>query len=168
MRVMHFAAIGTAFAIAVSPAAIAGHGKVGTWEVTTTMGGSGMPQMPNMANLPPEVQARMKAHGTMMHGNGGMTSRFCMTAEQVNSDKPPMTHHGDCEAKNLIVKGNTFSADVVCKGRMNATGHVEITYSSPEHYSGHQNMTMTIDGQKMTHNMTMDARWVSPTCEKGM
>lgn len=165
MNVIRTAAIGIALAVAASPAALAAHGKVGTWEVTTTFGG--MPAMPNMANLPPEAQARMKAHGTMMHGHG-MTSRFCMTAQEVNSDKPAMTHHGDCQAQNVKASGNTFSADVVCKGRMNGKGHIEITYSSPEHYSGRQTMTFEMNGQQMNHDMTMDAHWVSPTCEKGM
>jgi Protein of unknown function (DUF3617) len=169
MNAIRIAAIGAAFAIIASPAAVAGHGKVGTWEVTTQMSGSGMPQMPNMANLPPEVQARMKAHGVMMHGAGGMTSRFCMTAEQVNSDKPPMTHHGDCQTQNVKIKGNTFSADIVCSGQMKGKGHTDMTFDSPEHYSGHQTMTMTVEGgQTMTHDLTMDAHWVSPTCAKGM
>ncbi len=167
MNAFRFAAIGAAVVALTCPAALAGHGKVGTWEVTTHM--AGMPPMPNMANLPPEAQAQMKAHGVQMNGGGGITSRFCMTAEQVNSDKPPMTHSGDCQAQNMKMSGNTFSADVVCKGRMNGKGHIEITYSSPEHYSGHETMTMTMEGgQQMKHDKTMDAHWVSPTCQKGM
>ena len=167
MKAVRIAAIGAALAVVACPAALAGHGKVGTWEMTTQM--SGMPPMPNMANLPPEAQAQMKAHGVMMHGAGGMTSRFCMTAEQVNNDKPPMTHHGDCQAQNIKIKGNSFSADVVCNGRMKGKGHTDMTFDSPEHFSGHQTMMMTMeDGQTMSHDMTMDAHWVSPTCAKGM
>ncbi len=165
MRITHTIAFASVLALATSPVALAAHGKVGTWQVTTKMGGGGMAAMPNMANLPPEVQARMKAHGVQMNGAGGMTAKFCMTQEQVNSDKPPMTHRGDCQAQNVHVKGNTFSADIVCTGHMNGKGHMEYTFDSPEHYSGHQTMTMTMEGgQPMTNEMTMDAHWLSPTC----
>lgn len=167
MRAVRLAAIGVAVGALACPAALAGHGKVGTWEVTTKMGGAGMPQMPNMANLPPEVQARMKARGVQMNAGGGMTSKFCMTAEQVNNDKPPMTHRDNCKAENVKMSGNTFSADVICTGPMQSKGHMEFTYSSPEHYSGFMNTTMTMEGgQQMTHKMTMDARWLSPDCKK--
>ncbi len=100
MNVIRTAAFGFALALAVSPAALAAHGKVGTWEVTTTFGGA--------------------QHQMMMHGPGGMTARFCMTAAQVNSAMPPMTHHGNCQTQNMKAKGNSFSADIVCKG--NITG----------------------------------------------
>jgi hypothetical protein len=163
MHAVRVAAFAVAFGLVACPAALAGHGKVGTWQVTTTMGGMG--GMPNMANLPPDVQAKMKAHGVQMNGGGGITSKFCMTAEQVNSDHPPMTHHGDCQTQNLKVTGSTFKADVVCTGRMNSKGHVEMTFDSPEHYSGHMTTTMTTEsGQTMTHDMTMDAKWLTPNC----
>ncbi len=163
MRVVPITVV--AVALAASPAALAAHGKVGTWEVTTKMGGGGMGAMPNMANLPPEVQAKMKAHGVQMNAGGGMTAKFCMTPEQVNSDKPPMVHRGDCQAQNVTVKDNTFSADIVCTGHMKGKGHVEYTFDTPEHYSGHQTMTMTMEGgQQMTNDMTMDAHWLSATC----
>ena len=165
MHIVRFAAIGAALTLAVCPAAMAGHGKVGTWEVTMKMGGDGMPAMPDMSKMPPEAQARMKAHGVTMNGGGGMTSRFCMTQEQVNGDKPPMTHRDNCKTENVKTSGNTFSADVICTGQMKSKGHMEFTFSSPEHYSGHMTNTVTMEGgQQMNHDMTMDAHWVSATC----
>jgi len=164
MSAVRTVVLGAAFILAASPAALAAHGKAGTWEVTTTMSGGGMGAMPDMSKLPPEVRARMQAHGVQMNG-GGMTAKFCMTADQVANDKPPMTHHGNCEAQNMKVKGNTFSADVVCKGHMNGKGHVEVTYDTPEHYTGHQTITMTMDGQQMTHDMTMEGHWLSADCK---
>lgn len=166
MKAVHTAVITAALALLATPAALAAHGKVGTWEVTVKMGGAGMGAMPDMSKLPPEAQARMKAHGMQMSGAGGMTTKVCMTAEQVNSDKPPMTHHGECEAQNVKISGNTFNADIVCKGKMNGKGHIEVTYDSPEHYSGHQTMTMNMNGQQMNHDMTMEGRWISATCTK--
>lgn len=165
MHIVRFAAIGAALTLAVCPAAMAGHGKVGTWEVTMKMGGAGMPQMPSMANMPPEMQARMKAHGVQMNGGGGITTKFCMTPEQVNADKPPMTHRDNCKTENVKTSGNTFSADVICTGQMQSKGHMEFTFSSPEHYSGFMKTTVTMEGgQQMNHDMAMDAHWVSANC----
>lgn len=157
--------IGTVCVLMATPAALAGHGKVGTWEVTTKMSGGGMAAMPDMSKLPPEVQARMKAHGVQMNAGGGMTVKYCMTAEQVAADKPPMTHRGPCEAQNLKLKGNTFSADIVCTGPMDGKGHVEVTFDTPEHYIGHQTTTMTMNGQPMTRDMSMEGRWISADCK---
>lgn len=165
MNTLRTLLIGTACVLVSTPAALAAHGKVGTWEVTTKMGGAGMPAMPDMSKLPPEVQARMKTHGVQMNRGGGMTAKYCMTQDQVANDKPPMTHKGPCEAQNLKVKGNTFSADVVCKGEMKGKGHVEFTFDTPEHYVGRQTMTMSMDGQPMTHEMNMEGRWLSADCK---
>lgn len=155
--------IGTAYALLLSPAALAAHGKVGTWEVTTKM--SGMPAMPDMSKLPPAVQARMKSHGVQMNAGGGITAKFCMTEDQVKNDKPQLTRpNSPCKVQNMKVTGNTFSADMVCTGAMNGKGHMDMTFDSAEHYSGHQTMTMTVNGQTMTHDMYMDAKWLSATC----
>jgi hypothetical protein len=164
MATMRVVLIGAACAALLTPVALAAHGKVGTWEITTKMGGGGMPAMPDISKMPPEVQARMKAHGVQMNAGGGMTAKFCMTADQVNNDKPLLNHRGSCETENVKLTGNTFSANVVCKGQMNGKGHIEVTFDSAEHYSGRQTMSMNMNGQQMTHDMTMDARWLTPAC----
>ena len=154
-----------ACAVLLAPAALAAHGKAGTWEVTTKMSGGGMAGMPDMSKLPPAAQARMKAHGVSMNAGGGMTSKFCMTAEQVNANKPPMTRaDSPCKTENMKVAGHSFSADIVCTGKVNGRGHTEMTFDSPEHYSGHQTMTMTVNGHTIDHEMTMEARWLTPAC----
>ncbi|MDR3528542.1 MAG: DUF3617 domain-containing protein [Rhizomicrobium sp.] len=154
-------AVLTACALALSPAALAAHGKVGTWEATIQS--NGMAAMPDMSKLPPSVQAQMKARGVHMNA-GGMTTKFCMTAEQVKNDKPELSRHGACETVNLKMTGNTFSADMVCKGETKMRGHVEVTFDSAEHYTGRTTMTMTVEGQTTTRATTMEARWLSPTC----
>ena len=74
-----------AIAIVLLPAtALAGHGKAGLWNITTSM------EMANMPQMPPEAMAMMKARGMKMPGMGQpMTSQICMTQEQVNADMPP-------------------------------------------------------------------------------
>jgi Protein of unknown function (DUF3617). len=145
----------------LTPSALAGHGKVGTWESKMQM--SGMPAMPNMANMPPQVQAQMKARGIQMGGNV-ITTKFCMTAEQVAQDKPVLNHRDNCETKNLKLTGHTFTADMVCHGEVSTTGHIEMTFDSAEHYHGHITSTVAMNGQSQTHDMTIEARWLSPDC----
>ena len=164
MNTVRVALIGAACAAHLAPAAQAAHGKVGTWEVSTKMSGSTMAGMPDMSKLPPEVQAKMKARGVSMNAGGGMTAKFCMTADQVNNDKPPMTHRSECEPQNVKMQGNVFSADVVCKGPGAAKGHIEITFDGPTHYSGRQTTTVTVGGQAQSHEMLLDAHWLSPDC----
>ena len=154
-------AVLTACALALSPAALAAHGKVGTWEATIQS--TGMAAMPDMSKLPPAVQAQMKARGVHMNA-GGMTTKFCMTPEQVKNDKPDLSHHGACEAQNMKMTGNSFRADMACKGEVKMKGHVEITFDTPEHYRGHTVMTMLVDGRPTTRESNMEARWLSPTC----
>jgi hypothetical protein len=123
MNTVRIATLGVACAALLVPAALAAHGKVGTWEVSTKMSGGAMAGMPDMSKLPPAVQAQMKACGVSMNAGGGMTVKFCMTADQVNTDKPPMSHRDNCETQNVKMQGNIFSADVVCKGPGAAKGH---------------------------------------------
>jgi hypothetical protein len=167
MNILRTALVGMACTSLLAPAALAGHGKVGTWQITTTMGPNNtqMGGMPDLSKLPPEVQARMKARGVQMNAGGGMTAKYCMTDEQVKMDKPPMTRpDSPCKTENIKVTGHTFSADVVCTGKMNGHGHTEMTFDSAEHYHGHQTMTMTVAGRTMTHDMFMDAKWLTPNC----
>jgi len=147
--------------LALSPAALAAHGKVGTWEATIHT--SGMGAMPDMSKLPPAAQAQMKARGIHMSA-GGITTKFCMTAEQVKTDKPELSHHGSCETQNMKVTGNSFSADMVCKGEAKMKGHIEVTFDSAEHYRGHTSMTMLMHGQPTTRESTTEAHWLSPVC----
>src|ERR1700744_690509 len=99
-RVLYIGAI-AAGVLALPIAAFASHGKVGLWEVTTTMnmGGAGM-QMPDLSKLPPDqramVEAQLKKSGVSMNGNT-VTAQHCMTASEVATDKPmAMGHMKDC------------------------------------------------------------------------
>lgn len=157
-----------AVCLAMAPLAWGAHGKVGLWEITITNNSGQMVGMPDMSKMPPAVRAQMQAHGVKAMGGGTMSVRHCMTADEVNNDRPPMTHRGECKATNIKISGQSFSADVVCSGKMNGKGHIQIAYTSPEHYTGSETMTMTIDGQPVQHDMTMEGKWVSAVCPKGV
>jgi len=150
--------------VAAPLVAIASHGKAGLWDVTVTMNMAGMPQMPQMT---PEQMAKMKEMGVQMPGMGGghsMTTQHCMTAEEVNSDKPPPVHNRDCTVSNSKIVGQTFSADMTCNGEMQGTGHMSVTYDSTEHYSGKMDFSGTSHGHHADMTNSFEGRWVSADC----
>ncbi|MDE2182079.1 MAG: DUF3617 domain-containing protein [Alphaproteobacteria bacterium] len=168
MKSTRFLALGAAL-LAVAPLAWAGHGKVGLWEITIHNNSGHMSGMPDMSKLPPEARAQMQSHHAGMMGPNGMTVRHCMTAAEVNNDKPDLAHNSQCKASNIKMSGQTFSADIVCSGKtMNGKGHVQIAYTSPEHYTGSETMSLIVDGQPMQHDMTMEGKWVSAVCPAGV
>jgi hypothetical protein len=152
-------------ALGLAVPAIASHGKVGLWNVTVTVQMAGMPAMPDMSKLPPEAQAAMRAHGVTMNGHT-INTTHCMTAEEVNQDTPPdMSRNKDCRMTNVRMGGQSMSADMVCTGEMQGTGHVDISFDSPEHYSGKSTMTGTLEGRPVNNVTTFDGRWVSADCK---
>ena len=145
----------------------AAHGKAGLWNVSTNMQMAGMPAMPQ---IPPEALAQMRAAGVQMPqmSGGGMAvrSQFCMTADQVNADKPPQVGPNDsgCAFINMRVTGTQMSADLVCKGKMNGSGKVQMTYARDEHYDGDYSFKGTMEGTPADLHATMSGDWVSANC----
>ncbi len=151
--------------LAMAAPAIAGHGKVGLWNITITMQMAGMPEMPDMSKLPPQAQAALRARGMTMSGGHSMTVTHCMTAAEVNADHPKMSNTKECKISNAKIAGNTFSGDMTCTGDMNATGHMEFVWDSPEHYRGKQTLTGTSHGHAINTTNTFEGRWVSAVCK---
>lgn len=161
--VLGFTAGATALAMAALPA-LAAHGKVGLWNVTVTTNMAGM-GMPDMSKLPPEAQAAMRAHGVTMNGNT-INVQHCMTQTEVEaSGPPPMRSMKECAMSNMKMGGNSFSADMTCHGQMNGTGHVDVTYDSPEHYVGKSTISATMEGHSMSSTTSFEGRWVSADCK---
>ena len=163
MKVSGTILLAGAVALGLAGSAIAmGHGKVGLWKVSVTMAMAGMP---DMSKLPPEAQAAMRAHGVGMGGHT-MTVSHCMTAEEVNADHPQMRNEKDCKLSNVKTASNMFSADMTCSTKdMNATGHMEFVWDSPEHYTGKESMNGLSDGHPINQNMTFEGKWVSDDCK---
>jgi hypothetical protein len=156
-----FFAVGAISLFAVN-AAWAGHGKVGLWQITTRMNMSGMPQ------IPPEQMAKMKAMGIRVPVNNTFTTEHCMTAEEVAMSKPPeMPRHGsqECKMQNMKAEGQSISADMICTGEANGSGHFSMTYDSPEHYSGQMSMNIAVHGRPMASTTSFEGRWVAAVCK---
>jgi hypothetical protein len=139
MAFKHLVLTAAALALLAPGAALAAHGKAGLWSTTSTISMNGMPPRTN-------------------------TATYCMTQEQVNSDKPPPSENRDCTMTNAHASGHTMSADMVCKGSFNATGHFESTYDSDTHYTSR--IAMQIQGMSM--NTTVDGHWVKGDCAGAM
>lgn len=146
-------------AVALPLGALASHGKVGLWEITTHM------SMPN-ANIPPEALARMKAMGMSMPGNQTYSSQHCMTAEEVAQDKPPTPRNNtDCAMTNMTHDAHTFTADMTCSTeRMQGHGHVAVSFDSNEHYAGTYTFNGTAEGRPQNMSYSFDGRWISADC----
>jgi Protein of unknown function (DUF3617) len=166
-RVLYFGAI-AAGVLALPIAAFASHGKVGLWEITTTMnmGGGGMP---DLSKLPPDqramVEAQLKRSGVSMTGNT-VTAQHCMTAAEVAQDKPPaMGHMKDCNVQNMKFTGGSMTADTVCSSaNMTGSGHIAVAYTGDSSYSGSMTFTGTAQGHPMSMNNTFSGRWVAADC----
>ena len=133
MNIKHVALIAVIAALAPA-AALAAHGKAGLWSSTTTATIPGMSPQTN-------------------------TTTYCMTPAQVNSDAP-MGGNPDCTYQNVQVSGQTYTADMVCKGQFNATGHFASSYAGDSHYSA----TMTINTGGMTMTNSIVGHWVKADC----
>jgi uncharacterized protein DUF3617 len=155
---------GAGLALVLAPlAALAAHGKAGLWQITITTEGQNA-QMPNMSNLPPEVQARMKAMGVQMGGNQ-ITVQQCRTPEEIARDVPPAgTHNKDCAMSNVSYTGGSMTADMVCSGNFSGTGHVHFVWDSDEHYAGEISMTGKMNDEQVTHTQKIEGRWLSAQC----
>ncbi|MBU6297256.1 MAG: DUF3617 domain-containing protein [Alphaproteobacteria bacterium] len=154
------AAVGAA---AFLPAtAWASHVKPGLWEIKAQ--NNMAHAMPDMSQLPPQVQAQMRAHGVQMNGGGGMTIRRCITPAEAGADTPAVSQNKDCHVENVKATGRSYSADMVCTGRTTMHGHVQITFESPEHYYGTTTVTGMADGRPVNSATKLDAHWLAAAC----
>ncbi len=115
--------------------ALAAHGKAGLWSSTTTM------SMPGM-------------------GPQSRSATYCMTQAEVNSDNPASNRNPNCTYSNVRVEGRSYSADMVCTGQLNATGHFAATYDSDTHFTA----TNTVVTNGMTMTNTIEGKWVRADC----
>lgn len=122
-------------------AAMAAHGRAGLWTVTSTM------EMPGMPALPPQAMEMMKSRGMPMPGQP-FTTQMCMTQDQVNADKPPAMRNQDvsCETKVLSSSASAMHTQVTCKGKVNGTGDMQMTWRGTDHYESNYTFQGTAEG----------------------
>jgi len=135
-----FCLIAAALVFAASSApALASHARPGLWNTTTTMTMSGVQGM----NMPPQTHS----------------ATFCMTAAEASS-AAPRPPNPSCAVQNIRNDGHTVSADMVCHGQMEGTGHFSTTYDSDTHYRA--TMSMAMNGMSM--NNAIEGKWLKADC----
>lgn len=153
---MRYPSLLVSAALVLAPgAALAKHGKVGLWNVSTTTDLA-------MA-MPPEAMGQMK--GMKMPATTH-TSQMCMSAEEVNSDAPPHidANATGCDTRILSHTGSSMTAEMTCNGSMKGKGHMQISYSGEEHYSGSYNFQGTVEGNAANMTSSFRGDWVKADC----
>ncbi|MBI3678462.1 MAG: DUF3617 domain-containing protein [Proteobacteria bacterium] len=150
-----------ALASAMSGAALAEHGKAGEWDITVKN------EFPGMPETSPAERERLLQQGIQMPDTRTRHYSYCMTAEQVASDQPPvLSDRNKCAVSNPRIQGQSFSADITCAGLMKGAGGISLTYDKPEHYSGSARVEGMLYGQEVEMISKFDGTWTSPTCDK--
>jgi hypothetical protein len=132
--------------------ALAGHGKVGLWRVTSSTKLS-------MATSPEAA----KAAPASSH-----TTHMCMSQEEVESDAPP---HIDSPATGCDTRltGHTatgMTAELICNGGMKGKGHMQIAYDGAEHYTGSYSFKGTVEGNPANLDTSFKGDWIKADCGK--
>ena len=121
---------------------------MGLWETTvvTKMTGVDMPAgMPGM-------------------GARTTTVRACVTPETWQKAMGSSHENKNCVRSNEVLTTHGYSADITCT-QPKATGHVQMTFDSPEKSHGASSMVMTASpGRTMQIDSTNDARFLGAAC----
>lgn len=137
--------------------ALAGHGKAGLWNVTSTT---------SMAMaMPPEVAARMKGMNMTLPPQTHV-SQMCMSQAEVDSGAPPHIDQAatGCTTKVVSASAAGMTAVMTCTGRMKGTGQVQVTYSGAEHYTGSYSFKGTVEGNATDMTTRFKGDWVKADC----
>jgi hypothetical protein len=142
--------------------------KLGLWEITTTVAMTGMPAMANLppdvlAKMPPEQRAKMQA---AMAGTPTTTVRkVCVTKEKMekntafNEDRKNCTHTVvSSSSSKLDMKMQCTEQDTT----MNGTIHVEALNS--ENVKGSVRMAMTGAGRNLNSSSDFTSRYLGSAC----
>jgi hypothetical protein len=153
--------------------------KTGLWEMSSERSTSGMPKMPAMPQLPPEVlaamppdqQARIRA---AMQGAWGARSgkrsrvkKVCITRKSL--EQGPAFGADDfgrsCTRNVRANSKRSWDMQVVCndQGRRQ-TINVRYEAPRPDTINGTVDIAMSDGNRRMTMQQTMQGRWLGPDC----
>ena len=162
MRVVISSLVGLVL-IGASSQALAMHAKPGEWQVSMKMDIAGMPK------IPPAQLARMRAMGVHVPmGGDTVTVTHCMTPAEAAMDRIPAMakeHQKYCSMQNMKMSADGMSADMVCTGKVQGGGHMQVRFDSPEHYAGKVTMSFNANGHPMNSSSTFEAKWLSAVCK---
>jgi hypothetical protein len=145
--------------------ALAMHAKPGDWQVSVKMDIAGMPQMP-----PAQMAKLHSMGGHLPMSVNSITMTHCMTAAEAAMDRipaMPQVHQKYCSMQNIQTSSDGMSADMVCTGKVQGGGHMQVHFDSPEHYAGKVSMHFNANGHPVSTSSTFEAKWISAACKTG-
>jgi hypothetical protein len=119
-----------------------------------------------MPQIPPEQLAKMRAAGVNVPMNNSFTTQHCVTPEEAAAAKPPtMGRSKECQMGKVNVAGGAVSGDMTCSGEeMKGTGHFQVSYDTPEHYTGQMMFSGDAHGHHMDMTNKFEGKWLSASC----
>lgn len=147
----------------IAPVIAAGQMKPGLWEMT--MKSDAMKAMPK---IPPAQAEQMRRMGVDVpqFQDGGMVSKVCITPQMASQSAPGLENmQAGCQAKNVVQKGNSYSADIVCSGdMMKGSGKVEGNHASDQRFISTYDFKGTVHGQPVSQRHETSGRWLGADC----
>jgi len=142
--------------------------KLGLWEITTTVGMTGMPAMANippdvLEKMPPEQRAKMQA---AMGGTPTTTARkVCITKEKMDKQTAFNDERKNCTRTVVSSSSSKLEMKMQCTEQdstMNGTVHVEALNS--ESVKGSVRMAMTGGGRNLNTSSDFTSRYLGSAC----
>jgi Protein of unknown function (DUF3617) len=132
------------------------------------------------AKMPPEQRKQMEAmmaqtgmkvegdamtfkNGQVQVSEGKSTVKSCITQAQIDRGEMP-DPDDNCKATLTQTSKNTIKSKMVCEGENSSVGESDITFHSPQHYTGSGKMTQTINGKPQMIETSMEGKWLSADC----
>jgi hypothetical protein len=131
--------------------ALAGHGKVGLWRVTSST---------RLSMAPSAATAATPA--------SSHTAHMCMSQEEVDSDAPPHIDNQvtGCNTHVTAHTAASVTAELTCNGGMKGKGNMQIAYDGAEHYTGGYSFKGTVQGNPATLDTSFKGDWIKADCGK--
>lgn len=160
--------VGTALAAAPPMPPI----KPGLWEVRTVeLDADGKPKPPPeqaaMANMPPELRARMaemmKARGMPMMDESGAI-KMCQSKESMDSGKwQAISAQAGCTADYTLTSPRSWKFHSSCP-KLNAQSDGEVEFTDAENYTTKVTSTAKVLGKTSTTTRVMKAHFLGANC----
>lgn len=143
--------------------------RPGLWEQTLTMASesgrveAAIEQMQErLESLPPEqrrmMEDMMESQGISVD-SGVSTVQICLTQEEI--DAGGLAEQDGCQQNVLEQNSKRLRLSFVCGEEK---GEGEVTFHSPESYSGTTHLTTSVDGQQEVMTIDQKGKWLGADC----
>lgn len=144
--------------------------KTGQWENTIiTKRSTPPPQITpeSAARMTPEQRAAMQKQLSTNNamGTSSRVTKSCLTKEDLTKSFGGFAEERSCK-RSIVTstsKSQEFHIECLNKGLV-SSGTVKMEAADPEHVKGSVTMSMTVQGQVKTLEMTISAKWLGAAC----